>query len=108
MSQAHRLPKLLKMLRHYDDPISGADLAEALGIPLSVLYKDIAVLRAVGVEIVSEPGQGYVLPPSAQLPPQRLASQPPNGLTNWFSTRIPFRGEALCTGCLKSLVCLIA
>lgn len=72
MSQAHRLPKLLKMLRHYDDPISGADLAEALGIPLSALYKDIAVLRAVGVEIVSEPGQGYVLPLSVQLPPAAL------------------------------------
>ncbi|RUR26660.1 HTH domain-containing protein [Vreelandella andesensis] len=73
MSQTNRLPRLLKMLRHYDDPVSGADLAEALGIPLSALYKDIAVLRAVGVEIISEPGQGYVLPPSVQLPPPALS-----------------------------------
>ena len=63
MSRTNRLQDLLKMLRHHADPVSGSDLAGALDISLSALYKDIAALRAVGVEVVSEPGKGYSLPP---------------------------------------------
>ncbi|MGY4877285.1 glutathione S-transferase N-terminal domain-containing protein [Vreelandella aquamarina] len=72
MSRTNRLQDLLKMLRHHADPVSGSDLAGALGIPLSALYKDIAVLRAVGVEVVSEPGKGYLLPSDVPLPPPAL------------------------------------
>ncbi|WP_290908907.1 helix-turn-helix domain-containing protein [Halomonas sp.] len=54
-------------------PIGGPDLAAALGVTLRHLYQDIAVLRAVGVEVVNEPGRGYVLPPDVRLPPAALA-----------------------------------
>ncbi|MFG6175850.1 HTH domain-containing protein [Halomonas sp. THAF12] len=72
MSRTNRLQELLGRLRHHDGPLGGQELAEALGVPLRTLYQDIAVLRAVGVEIVSEPGQGYVLPTDVPLPPPAL------------------------------------
>ncbi|MBB3229464.1 HTH domain-containing protein [Halomonas stenophila] len=72
MSRMSRLHDLLQVMRRHDGRISGPDLAEALGISLRSLYQDIAVLRAVGVEIASEPGVGYVLAPGVMLPPLRL------------------------------------
>lgn len=80
MSRTTRLQDLIRVLRHHTGPIGGPELAEMLGITLRTLYQDIAVLRAVGVEVVSEPGQGYVLPPDVPLPPPALrepaAAQP--------------------------------
>ncbi|UYG06331.1 HTH domain-containing protein [Halomonas sp. M4R1S46] len=72
MSRKTRLHDLLQVIRQHDGRISGPDLAEALGISLRSLYQDIAVLRAVGVEIASEPGVGYVLAPGIMLPPLSL------------------------------------
>ncbi|MGJ7460694.1 HTH domain-containing protein [Halomonas sp. MA07-2] len=73
MSRPTRLQDLIRVLRHHQDPIGGPDLAAALGVTLRSLYQDIAVLRAVGVEVVNEPGRGYVLPPEVRLPPAALA-----------------------------------
>jgi glutathione S-transferase len=77
MSRTTRLQDLLRVLRHHEGPIGGPDLATALGISLRSLYQDIAVLRAVGVEVVNEPGRGYVLPPEVRLPPAALAEPAP-------------------------------
>ncbi|RTR05255.1 HTH domain-containing protein [Halomonas nitroreducens] len=74
MSRSTRLHDLLQVMRQHDGRISGPDLAEALGISLRSLYQDIAVLRAVGVEIASEPGVGYVLAPGIMLPPLSLTA----------------------------------
>ncbi|WP_016853561.1 HTH domain-containing protein [Halomonas smyrnensis] len=73
MTRTTRLQELIRLLRHRQEPMPGPALAEALGCSLRTLYQEIAVLRAVGIEVVNEPGQGYVLPPEVTLPPPALA-----------------------------------
>lgn len=77
MSRTARLQDLIRVLRHHSGPIAGPELAATLGVTLRSLYQDIAVLRAVGVEVVNEPGQGYVLPPEVRLPPEALTEPAP-------------------------------
>ncbi|MGM0694963.1 MAG: HTH domain-containing protein [Pseudomonadota bacterium] len=77
MSRTTRLQDLIRELRHHTGPIGGAELAERLGITLRTLYQDVAALRAVGVEVVNAPGQGYMLPPEVVLPPAALAEPAP-------------------------------
>lgn len=77
MTRTTHLQELLRVLRHHQGPIGGPELARALGVTLRHLYQDIAVLRAVGVEVVNEPGRGYVLPPEVKLPPAALAEPAP-------------------------------
>ena len=69
MSRTQRLFDLIQMLRRYRYPVSGKSLAEALGISLRTLYRDIATLQAQGASIEGEPGVGYVLRPGFMLPP---------------------------------------
>jgi len=69
MSRAHRLLDLLQLLRRHRRPVSGAKLAEALGVSLRTLYRDIEVLNAQGASIEGEAGLGYVLRPGYLLPP---------------------------------------
>lgn len=77
MTRTTHLQELLRVLRHHQGPIGGPELARALGVTLRHLYQDIAVLRAVGIEVVNEPGRGYVLPPEVKLPPAALAEPAP-------------------------------
>jgi predicted DNA-binding transcriptional regulator YafY len=69
MSRAQRLLDLIQVLRGYRRPVSGAVLAESLGISLRTLYRDIDTLNAQGAHIDGEPGVGYVLRPGFMLPP---------------------------------------
>lgn len=69
MSRTERLFDLLQLLRNHRFPVSGAELAQSLGISLRTLYRDIATLQAQGAEITGEPGLGYVLKPGFMLPP---------------------------------------
>lgn len=69
MSRASRLLDLVQLLRRHRAPISGPALAEALGISIRTLYRDIATLQAQGADIQGEPGLGYVLRPGFTLPP---------------------------------------
>jgi predicted DNA-binding transcriptional regulator YafY len=69
MSRAERLLALLELLRRHRRPVSGAALAESLGISLRTLYRDIASLQAQGAAIDGAPGFGYVLQPGFVLPP---------------------------------------
>ena len=75
MSRAHRLLDLIQALRGYRRPVSGAVLAEALGISLRTLYRDIATLNAQGAHIDGEPGLGYVLRPGFMLPPLMFSEE---------------------------------
>ncbi|PAX17026.1 transcriptional regulator [Vandammella animalimorsus] len=68
-TRAHRLLQLLELLRARRRPMPGQQLAEALGISLRTLYRDIASLRAEGAAIEGEPGIGYLLRPGFTLPP---------------------------------------
>ena len=69
MVRAERLLSLLQVLRRHKRPVSGARLAQELGVSIRTLYRDIASLQAQGADIEGEPGVGYVLRPSFMLPP---------------------------------------
>src|SRR5882757_11475566 len=75
MSRAQRLLDLIQLLRGYRRPVSGAVLAEALGISLRTLYRDIETLNAQGAHIEGEPGVGYVLRPGFLLPPLMFSEE---------------------------------
>ena len=69
MSRAQRLLDLIQELRRHRHPVSGATLADELGISLRTLYRDIATLIGQGAHIDGEAGIGYVLRPGFMLPP---------------------------------------
>lgn len=72
MSRALRLTQLLQLLRRHRRPVAGQALAEALGISLRTLYRDIETLREQGADLRGEAGVGYQLAPSDTLPPMTL------------------------------------
>lgn len=69
MSRAERLLGLIEELRRHRRPVAGNVLAEALGVSIRTLYRDVASLRAQGATIDAEPGLGFVLRPGYMLPP---------------------------------------
>src|SRR5712692_922013 len=69
VSRAQRLRGLIQLLRRHRFPISGAALAQELGVSLRTLYRDIETLNAQGARIDGEAGVGYVLRPGFMLPP---------------------------------------
>ena len=72
MSRALRLTQLLQLLRRHRRPVAGQALADALGISLRTLYRDIETLRAQGADLRGEAGVGYQLIPGDVLPPMTL------------------------------------
>lgn len=69
MSRAARLLDLVQSLRRHRRPVTGAALAQELGISLRTLYRDIDTLRAQGAAIEGEAGLGYVLRSGFLMPP---------------------------------------
>jgi predicted DNA-binding transcriptional regulator YafY len=69
MSRTERLLDLLQLLRRHRQPVRGAAIAQALGISLRTLYRDIGTLQAQGARIDGAPGLGYVMQPGFSLPP---------------------------------------
>ena len=75
MPRADRLLALLDLLRRHRGPVSGARLADELGVSLRSLYRDIQSLRERGAEIDGEAGFGYVLKLGFLLPPLMFSPQ---------------------------------
>lgn len=75
MSRAERLLDLIEEFRRRRRPVSGKDLAQAMGISIRTLYRDIASLRALGADIEGEAGVGYVLRSGFLLPPIMFAAE---------------------------------
>lgn len=75
MSRAQRLLDLIQVLRRHRHPVSGAALAEATGVSLRTLYRDIETLKAEGAHIDGEAGVGYVLRPGFMLPPLMFSEE---------------------------------
>jgi predicted DNA-binding transcriptional regulator YafY len=75
MSRAQRLLDLIQVLRRHRYPVSGAVLAEATGVSLRTLYRDIETLKAEGAHIDGEAGVGYVLRPGFMLPPLMFSEE---------------------------------
>ncbi|MDD2751460.1 MAG: YafY family protein [Acidithiobacillus sp.] len=75
MSRAQRLLTLIQILRRHRFAVTGANLAEELGVSLRTLYRDIATLQEQGANIEGEPGIGYVLRPGFMLPPLMFSAE---------------------------------
>ncbi|MBI3285164.1 MAG: YafY family transcriptional regulator [Burkholderiales bacterium] len=75
MSRTERLLQLMQILRRHRYPVSGAALAQELGISLRSLYRDIATLQNQGAKIAGEAGLGYVLQPGFSLPPLMFSEE---------------------------------
>ncbi len=90
MSRAQRLLDLIQLLRQHRRPVSGAVLADVLGISLRSLYRDIATLIAQGAHIEGEAGVGYVLRPGFMLPPMMFSEDEIEALvlgSRWVAER---------------------
>ena len=75
MSRAQRLLDLIQVLRRHRHPVRGATLAEATGVSLRTLYRDIETLKSEGASIDGEAGVGYVLRPGFMLPPLMFSEE---------------------------------
>ncbi len=69
MRRADRLFQIIQQLRRRRHPVTGDQLAEALGVSTRTIYRDIRDLSLSGVPITGEAGVGYVLSRSYDLPP---------------------------------------
>jgi predicted DNA-binding transcriptional regulator YafY len=90
MSRAQRLLDLIQLLRRHRRAVSGALLAENLGVSLRTLYRDIETLKAQGAHIQGEAGIGFVLRPGFMLPPLMFSEEEIEALglgSRWVSER---------------------
>jgi predicted DNA-binding transcriptional regulator YafY len=90
LSRAQRLLDLIQILRRHRRPVSGATLADELGISLRTLYRDVDTLNAQGARIDGEPGVGYVLRPGFMLPPLMFSEEEIEALvlgSRWVAER---------------------
>jgi predicted DNA-binding transcriptional regulator YafY len=90
VSRAQRLLDLIQVLRRHRFPVSGAALAQELGVSLRTLYRDIETLKAQGAHIDSEAGVGYVLRPGFVLPPLKFSEEEIEALvlgSRWVAER---------------------
>ncbi len=90
MSRAARLLQLMQALRRHRRPVQGQVLAEAMGVSLRTLYRDIAALQAQGAVIEGEAGVGYVLRPDFTLPPLMFSREESEALAlgaRWVMTQ---------------------
>lgn len=90
MSRAQRLLDLVQLLRGHRRAVAGVTLADALGVSLRTLYRDIDTLRGQGAPIDGEAGVGYVLRPGFMLPPLMFSEEEIEALvlgSRWVSER---------------------
>jgi predicted DNA-binding transcriptional regulator YafY len=90
LSRAQRLLDLIQLLRQHRRPVTGAMLAQELGISVRTLYRDIDALKAQGALIDGEAGLGYVLRPGFMLPPLMFTEDELEALilgSGWVSQR---------------------
>jgi predicted DNA-binding transcriptional regulator YafY len=90
LSRAQRLLDLIQLLRRHRRPVSGAIMADELGVSLRTLYRDIETLKGQGARIDGEPGLGYVLRPGFMLPPLMFSEEEIDALvlgSRWVAER---------------------
>jgi predicted DNA-binding transcriptional regulator YafY len=69
MTRTERLLALIQLLRRHRRPATGRQLADAMGVSLRTVYRDIATLVGQGAPIDGEAGVGFILRPGFLLPP---------------------------------------
>src|SRR6202030_3565197 len=72
---SERLLELIQALRRHRRPVSGAVLADELGVSLRTIYRDIHTLIGHGASIDGEAGIGFVLRPGFVLPPLMFSDE---------------------------------
>jgi predicted DNA-binding transcriptional regulator YafY len=90
MPRSQRLLDLVQVLRRHRRPVSGAVLAEEVGVSLRTLYRDIDSLKALGAHVAGEAGVGYVLRPGFMLPPLMFTEEEIEALvlgSRWVAER---------------------
>jgi predicted DNA-binding transcriptional regulator YafY len=90
VSRAQRLLDLIQVLRRHRRPVSGAALADELGVSLRTLYREVATLNGQGAHIDGEAGMGYVLRPGFMLPPLMFSEDEIEALvlgSRWVAAR---------------------
>lgn len=88
--RASRLLDLIQAMRQHRMPVSAGQLAEALGVSVRTIYRDIDTLRAQGADIQGEAGIGFVLRPGFLLPPLMLSPDEIDALllgSRWVASR---------------------
>ena len=110
MSRTERLFDLIQLLRRHRFPISGATLAQELGVSLRTVYRDIATLQAQGAEIEGEPGIGYVLCPGFMLPPLMFSEEEIEALvlgSRWVARRTDKKLKLAATNVLAKIAAVL-
>lgn len=75
MNSMNRRAAILKLLQDTQEPITGGQLSEHLGVTRQVIVSDIALLRAQGEDIIGTPrGYLYNRPGSKTMVRQKIAS----------------------------------
>lgn len=77
-------------MRQHRRPVTGRMLADAVGVSIRTLYRDIASLQAMGAGIEGEAGIGYVLKPGFLLPPLMFTPEEIEALalgSRWVANR---------------------
>ena len=75
MARSERLLELIQALRRHRRPVTGAVLADELGVSLRTIYRDIQTLIGQGASIDGEAGVGFVLRPGFMLPPLMFSEE---------------------------------
>lgn len=107
MSRTERLLDLIQVLRRHRRPVSGAQLAEATGVSLRTVYRDIQTLIAKGAPIEGEAGVGYVLRPGFTLPPLMFSDQEIEAIV-LGSRMVAARGDEMLAGAARNALAKIA
>lgn len=110
LSRTKRLFDLIQILRRYRYPVSGKQLADALGVSLRTLYRDIATLQAQGASIEGEPGVGYVLRPGFMLPPLMFSEEEIEALvlgSRWVARRTDKKLRLAATNVLAKIAAVL-
>lgn len=110
VSRAGRLLELMQVLRRHRQPVSGAALADALGISLRTRCRDIASLQAQGASIDGTPGLGYVLRPGFLLPPLMFGAEEIEALvlgSRWVAGRDDHRLGAAARNALAKIAAVL-
>ena len=90
MSRAQRLLDLIQLLRSHRRSVGAAVLAEALGVSVRTVYRDVETLRSHGARIDGAAGVGYLLRPGFMLPPLMFSEEEIEALvlgSRWIAER---------------------
>lgn len=94
MKLSKRQNEIIKFLQESNDPISGEVLGEKFGVSRQVIVKDIGMLKAFGVEIVST-NKGYKIDTGKKLTKIIESSHDDNAIKDELNTIVDNGGVVI-------------